>query len=258
LAISTSVLAQDVGGSSSAPASRPGRVAAQRAAADLLGYALLDRVADLSRLLDRGVDVDAGDALGNTALIAAAASGSDGAVDLLLARGADVNRANSHHQSALMLAAWTGDARAVRSLLGRGADVRAADDLGRTALHYAADGFDPSIVGVLAQGRGDLDARDRRGRTALVYLASRSGPEVAPALGALIRAGADANATDDDGTSALMQAAEFGAAANVRALLAAHAATDLRDAAGRTALGYARQNGEAEIATLLERAGAAE
>ena len=41
--------------------------------------------------------------------------------------------------------------------------------------------------------------------------------------------------------SALMQAADFGAVANLRVLLNARAATDLRDTSGKTALGYARQ-----------------
>src|SRR5215470_15711882 len=40
---------------------------------------------------------------------------------------------------------------------------------------------------------------------------------------------------------ALMQAADFGAVANLRVLLNARAATDLRDRSGKTALGYARQ-----------------
>jgi hypothetical protein len=38
-----------------------------------------------------------------------------------------------------------------------------------------------------------------------------------------------------------MQAADFGAVANLRVLLNARAATDLRDTSGKTALGYARQ-----------------
>ena len=66
------------------------------------------------------------------------------------------------------------------------------------------------------------------------------------------------SATDRAGGSALMQAADFGAVANLRVLLNARAVTDLRDTSGKTALGYARQSGETESVALLERVDAAE
>lgn len=60
-------------------------------------------------MLDRGVDVNAKDSAGNTALIAAATAGQWEMTDLLLKAGADVNAVNSSGNTALMGAVAKGN-----------------------------------------------------------------------------------------------------------------------------------------------------
>jgi uncharacterized protein len=104
-------------------------------------------------VLDRGVPVDARDALGkSTALIHAASRGHLRAVEtmtVLLDRGADVNAKNVFGNTALMLAASKNHVREVRLLLRRGADVNATNNRGRTALQLATRAGHGGPVGLL-------------------------------------------------------------------------------------------------------------
>jgi ankyrin repeat protein len=74
-------------------------------------------------------------------------------------------------------------------------------------------------------------------------------------LEVLIEDGANVDATDADGKTALMSAVIMDSPEVIRALLARGAAVSARDAAGQTALGMARQFGRADVASLLEKAG---
>ena len=68
----------------------------------------------------------------------------------------------------------------------------------------------------------------------------------------LLEAGADPNASDDSGWTALMEAAYGGHAECVRLLLEAGAAPDIQNEEGKTALMLAAEEGHAEAAKLLE------
>jgi hypothetical protein len=70
-------------------------------------------------------------------LSVAAASGYDDVMQVLLGAGVDVNAQNAFGDTALMAAVRSGRLEAVRLLLDRGADLRVADRDGRTALTWA-------------------------------------------------------------------------------------------------------------------------
>ncbi|MCB1912125.1 MAG: ankyrin repeat domain-containing protein, partial [Rhodocyclaceae bacterium] len=75
---------------------------------DALTAATLDRAAELSDLLERGIDPDTADTNGNTLLILAAREGNADVVALLLKRGAKSSVQNKAGDTALMLAALKG------------------------------------------------------------------------------------------------------------------------------------------------------
>jgi ankyrin repeat protein len=86
-------------------------------------------------LIDLGMDINAPDNEGNTALHKAAYNGNEATVQILIDHGADMSLKNKQDETALSLAAGTSAIPIVRLLIDRGADLRTRDQEGRTALH---------------------------------------------------------------------------------------------------------------------------
>ncbi len=88
-------------------------------------------------LKQKRVEVDAKNAMGLTALAAAAFKGEVAIAKALVAAKADVNAANDSGQTALMFAALAGRTTMVEYLLKAGADAKAKDTSGNTPLSLA-------------------------------------------------------------------------------------------------------------------------
>jgi ankyrin repeat protein len=73
-----------------------------------------------SALLKLGMDAEAVDASGRTALIVAAVHGCVAVVEALLAGGADTKAVGNDGRTAIFLAAFAGDVAVVDALCGRG------------------------------------------------------------------------------------------------------------------------------------------
>jgi uncharacterized protein YecT (DUF1311 family) len=86
----------------------------------------------VSLLLDHGVDINARNPVGDTALMAVVASGQRDRVQLLLDHGADVNTQGKIGRTALHVAVEAGDTDMVRLLLDHGADRRISNGEGIT------------------------------------------------------------------------------------------------------------------------------
>ena len=111
----------------------------------------------------------------------------------MLEAGVNVNATDSNGFTAVVYAAYMGRTETLRALLDAGADVNLKDVFGRTALVTAASlGRTETVRDFLAAG-ADVNARDHRGWTALepgsgsrlsaanrAYLSSR--PFVTPSL----------------------------------------------------------------------------
>jgi len=102
-----------------------------------------------------------------------AASGERGRVfQWLLQNGANANAANVHGQTPLYYAVWNRDALAADALIARGANARARFGGGESLLHILFQREDSGVrlLGLLLAHGADVNAQDARGQTALMVL----------------------------------------------------------------------------------------
>jgi len=100
-----------------------------------------------------------------------------------------------------------GSLQQINDAIRNGANVNARDVSGTVTPLSAAAGFnsDPGVITTLANAGADINARDGLGNTALMLaVVNNPNPGV---IGALVRAGANINAQDELGTTPLMGAA---------------------------------------------------
>ncbi|XP_065344126.1 uncharacterized protein LOC135942105 [Cloeon dipterum] len=168
---------------------------------------------------ESGVDVDAGDKRGRTALT------------IVLER--ELNRDFFQY------------------LISRSVNTSLKDKFGRSALHYAAMTDDSAALQKWIKLCGDLNIRDDLGRTAL-HLAAEKGNWCF--VRNLIQSGSNLGATDKFGRSPLMLACENTYTDIVEMLLSQNSSLNIQDLEGNTALHYATKSGELNlIKKLLEK-----
>jgi len=166
--------------------------------------------------LTRGVDVNATQIDGTTALHWAVHYDDAETAALLVKAGANVNAANRYGVPPLALACTNGNAAVVRMLLEAGADANATMKGGETVLMMAARSGSLDAVKALLVRGAKHDLRERHGQTALMWAAAEGH---APIVRALIEAGADINATLDTGFTPFFFAVREGRIEAVRVLL---------------------------------------
>jgi uncharacterized protein len=149
-------------------------------------------------------------------------------------------------------AAQHGDKDAVRSLIAKKVDVNAPQGDGTTALHWAASHDDLEMATILLQAGANPKAATRLNAVTPLMMASKNG--AAAIIEALLKAGADSNAVEEDGTTPLMLAAASGSADSVKSLLDHGAIVNAKEGAhGQTALMFAAAlNRDSAIRVLME------
>ncbi|MEO2194634.1 MAG: ankyrin repeat domain-containing protein, partial [bacterium] len=101
-------------------------------------------------LLEAGATVDAVNDLGVAPLLIAAANGETAIAQMLLQAGADPDGGAAERERPLMRAAWVGSLDVVTALLDAGADPNGAEPgRGQTALMWAVSERHPAVVEML-------------------------------------------------------------------------------------------------------------
>jgi ankyrin repeat protein len=235
-------------------------------------------LADL--VIKAGARVNAANDYGVTPLVLACTNGSAAMVAKLLKAGANPNLALQSGETALMTAARSGSVETVNALLAAGADVNAKETArGQTALMWAAAEGHAGVIRALTEHGADIHARsaerrrlvatsqrlvkyamvdegmewiEKGGYTPLLFAARNGHLEAAKAL---LAAGANANDTAPERTSALVVAAHSGHGAVGVLLLDKGADPNAADA-GYTALQAAVLRGQLELVRALLAHGA--
>ncbi len=202
----------------------------------LIQAAKTGNIIHVQALLAKGVNANAKDSEGTTALMFAAQKGYTEIVRILLNNDANVNLASRRFGlTALMLAAAHKQPDSARLLLAAGADVNAKNDDGSTALMVASLKGDINVVRLLLDANADVNVRDKDGDSAL-KIAALSGHQ------AVVKALADAGAVADN--SMLFLAVRQGRAEIVRILLKCGADANVKNLESKTALMQAADGGK--------------
>lgn len=146
-----------------------------------------NEVAEAIALIEAGADVNAKDAIQDSAFLYAGAEGLDAILAATLAHGADVHSTNRFGGTALIPAAEHGHASTVRILLAAGVPVNHVNDPGWTALLEAIVYGDGSaryvdVVTQLLAAGADPSIRDARGLTALQNAQARGQHDIVALL----------------------------------------------------------------------------
>ncbi|GAB3550393.1 hypothetical protein GCM10027404_17550 [Arthrobacter tumbae] len=128
---------------------------------NLINAAWDNNVAEASRLIEAGADVNYEDETQQSAFLIAASEGYLELLELTLSNGADVHALDSFNGTALIRAAERGHADVVRRLLETDVDVNHVNNLGWTALNEAiifGDGSPRYVetVQLLIEGGADV------------------------------------------------------------------------------------------------------
>jgi ankyrin repeat protein len=196
-----------------------------------------------------GMDRNAQDANGNTALMAAAKAGKNDVVKALLDENANPDLQNKEGATALILAAAADQPQTVRTLIEANADVRIKDHKNWTALMRAVYDGKGDVVDVLLATSRDQLARDKQLDRALAVAALLGNDGI---VRQLLDHGANVNATIENHQTALMYAATSGKQSTVELLLERMADPKLINSDSANASILALQHGHPEIAKLID------
>ncbi|XP_049809294.1 serine/threonine-protein phosphatase 6 regulatory ankyrin repeat subunit B-like [Schistocerca nitens] len=185
------------------------------------------------------------------ALRLAAAADILEAVSLLLEFGVDVNAVDDNGNTALHIAAFAGCVESIK-LVEAGASLTAQNSKGHSVFHWAVRSRNTAALSLLKDLGADVNSADRKGHTPL-HTALASGFQ--EGFDALMDLGANPFVSTPDGVSLLHTAAGKGNTSAVRALLQAGVGVDARNAMHGTALHEAASGGHVRCAEILLDAG---
>ncbi|MER1967478.1 ankyrin repeat domain-containing protein [Castellaniella sp. GW247-6E4] len=184
----------------------------------------------IEQLLSSGVDVDARDHSGSTALLVAARANSIDAAKALIQAGADVNAKDHIQDSAYLYSGARGHLDILKMTLSHGADLKSTNRYGGTALIPAAERGHVEAVRMLVEAGVDVDHVNNLGWTALLeaIILGDGGERHRRIVDILLKAGANPDLADDGGVTPLEHARQRGFGEIERLLVAAHVGSGVK------------------------------
>ena len=204
----------------------------------------------INAFLDGGINPNAQDADGRTVLISAAAHGDLSIVNVLLSRGVDLNVKDRRGYTALSHAVEAMYEDVVDALLSHpdvDANVKGLNARPVLLAYVWRDNQD-RVEKLLAHG-ADVNAQDGDGDTALHGAAQTGNVNI---MQLLLDKGADPNVKNKQGGTPLMWAAVYGHQDAARLLLNRGAGASLKDNDGITAAEWAARNKRDNVVLLLK------
>jgi ankyrin repeat protein len=202
--------------------------------------------------LTAGINPNARDENGDTALTASAARGDQQMVNTLLSGGADINAKGRNNWTAFLLALEDERDDVAQALVGQpNLDLTAETPKGMTALMLAVWHQREALVRKLLELRADVNHQDEDGDSSVHGAAWFGNARI---LDELLEAGANPNLKNKLGGTALMWAASYGQDEAVQTLLRRGADPRIKDNGGVTAAGWAAKNGRGNLALMLRQA----
>ncbi len=220
-------------------------VAKGAAVSSIQAAARLGDLAKVKAFLEQGIDVNAKDENGRTALHIAAQNKHQDIVELLLSNGADVHAKEKNGYTPLFYGIFSNDANMVDLLVSKGADVNYTPEKGYPSLHVAVWYENVDIAKILMDQGAKCDVKDPDGWTAFRYAADAANRDM---IELFVANGAD--------VSGIYRAACIGDLDHVKNLVEQGAAVDANDERGWTPLYWAASMGQEQVGEFLLSQGA--
>ncbi|WP_407428861.1 ankyrin repeat domain-containing protein [Treponema sp.] len=202
-------------------------------------------------LISLGVDVDAQNLSGKTALSDACRSAKKEMSVLLIQNGADINATDATGRTVLMDAISSNNEEMVKLLLGYGANVHVQEMFGRNAYHDAALTGNIGIINMIRKAGGNPLSRDSGGDTPL-SLVLRADINIIKAV-----LGNDTTIVDSDGNTPIHIAVQKNVSKKTMTqLLNIGYPVSQRNGKGMTALNEAVAKNQKNLALVLLEYGA--
>ena len=214
--------------------------------------------AKIIRLIQEGEDINVFDHGGYTALHWCA-DVNEGEVELLVKHGADIYaEIDEDISTPAALAADFESTRIFTKLLDCGYDVNHIDARGTTLLMRCAAAENVWGCRLLSERGANPSIKDKEGETALFYASGYNLVCYDENIDMLLEHGADINATNNAGNTALINIAdqELDGDETHLALITRGIDVNIRNHAGQTALSIAKQHGHKRLISTLLAAGA--
>ncbi|ASJ57311.1 hypothetical protein BP422_29655 [Brevibacillus formosus] len=195
----------------------------------------------------------------NKKLLSAAAEGKTDEVKVSLAAGAEINAQDARGRTAAMAATHGNHVETVKVLIEAGADINIQDDRQDNPFLYAgAEGY-LEILKLVIDAGPDTKIYNRFGGTPLIPAAEHGYVEVAKEI--LTRTDVDVNHVNNPGWTALMEAIVLNDGGKkqqemIQLLIDHGTDVNIPDSEGKTPLYRAKERGYHEIVQILQKAGA--